>query len=109
MSVRGAGPMHWRGDRTGQSHTPDETLEMQAFEDFNVAFTGLLGRILKREHNLRPLSFRRLGIKTLTGFFDPHNTDQIRKAQLFDRIGRVPDANRHYRAAADVGLPTGMA
>ncbi len=42
--MRGAGPMHWRGDRTGQSHTPDETLEMQAFEDFNVAFTGLLGR-----------------------------------------------------------------
>lgn len=42
--MRGNGPMHWRGDRTGLSRTPDETLEEQAFEDFNVAFTGLLGR-----------------------------------------------------------------
>lgn len=42
--MRGNGPMHWRGDRTGVSRDADETLEEQAFEDFNVAFTGLLGR-----------------------------------------------------------------
>jgi sugar lactone lactonase YvrE/mono/diheme cytochrome c family protein len=42
--MRGQGPMHWRGDRTGTSRDADETLEEQAFEDFNVAFTGLLGR-----------------------------------------------------------------
>lgn len=42
--MRGQGPMHWRGDRTGSSRDADETLEEQAFEDFNVAFTGLLGR-----------------------------------------------------------------
>lgn len=42
--LRGNGPMHWRGDRTGQSRSAGETLEEQAFEDFNVAFTGLLGR-----------------------------------------------------------------
>jgi DNA-binding beta-propeller fold protein YncE len=42
--MRGNGPMHWRGDRTGQSRSAGETLEEQAFEDFNVAFTGLLGR-----------------------------------------------------------------
>jgi hypothetical protein len=36
--------MHWRGDRTGVSRTAGETLEEQSFEDFNVAFTGLLGR-----------------------------------------------------------------
>jgi YVTN family beta-propeller protein len=42
--LRGNGPMHWRGDRTGVSRDPGETLEEQAFEDFNVAFTGLLGR-----------------------------------------------------------------
>ena len=47
QSLRGLahnGPMHWRGDRTGVTHDPDETLEEQAFEDFNVAFTSLLGR-----------------------------------------------------------------
>ncbi|MBC7958126.1 MAG: hypothetical protein H7Y33_19930, partial [Cytophagales bacterium] len=38
------GPLHWRGDRTGVSRSTGETLEHQAFEDFNVAFTGLLGR-----------------------------------------------------------------
>src|SRR5262249_43819705 len=42
--MRGEGPMHWRGDRTGVTHDPNETLEEQSFEDFNVAFTGLLGR-----------------------------------------------------------------
>ena len=42
--MAGNGPMHWRGDRTGISHDTDETLEEQAFEDFNVAFEGLLGR-----------------------------------------------------------------
>ena len=47
QSLRGLarnGPMHWRGDRTGITHAAGETLEHQAFEDFNVAFTGLLGR-----------------------------------------------------------------
>ena len=42
--LKGNGPMHWRGDRTGASADPDETLEEQAFEDFNVAFVGLVGR-----------------------------------------------------------------
>jgi cytochrome c peroxidase len=42
--MRGNGPMHWRGDRTGASRDADESIEEQAFEDFNVAFTGLLGR-----------------------------------------------------------------
>lgn len=42
--LAGNGPMHWRGDRTGQSADFGETLEEQAFEDFNVAFEGLVGR-----------------------------------------------------------------
>src|SRR5690606_5689062 len=42
--LAGNGPMHWRGDRTGQIADFNETLEEQAFEDFNVAFTGLLRR-----------------------------------------------------------------
>lgn len=42
--LKGNGPMHWRGDRTGVSRTTGETLEEQAFEDFIVAFQGLLGR-----------------------------------------------------------------
>ena len=42
--LAGNGPMHWRGDRTGASADADETLEEQVFEDFNVAFVGLLGR-----------------------------------------------------------------
>lgn len=49
--LRGNGPMHWRGDRTGASADFDETLEEQAFEDFNVAFTGLLGRATELSEN----------------------------------------------------------
>jgi hypothetical protein len=37
-------PLHGRGDRTGVTHDANETLEEQAFEDFNVAFTSLNGR-----------------------------------------------------------------
>jgi len=49
QSLRGLfaqGPMHWRGDRMGllKDRAPGETLEERAFRDFNVAFTGLLGR-----------------------------------------------------------------
>ncbi len=47
QSLRGlvdAGPMHWRGDRTGQSAGPQETLELAAFKEFNGAFVDLLGR-----------------------------------------------------------------
>lgn len=40
----GQGPMHWRGDRTGATRSAGETLEDQSFQDFNVAFKGLLGR-----------------------------------------------------------------
>jgi len=47
QSLRGmknAGPMHWRGDRTGVNRAPDETLEIAAFKEFNEAFVALLGR-----------------------------------------------------------------
>ena len=47
QSLRGTaghGPMHWRGDRTGVTRGDNETLEEQAFEEFNSAFVGLLGR-----------------------------------------------------------------
>lgn len=42
--MTGNGPMHWRGDRTGASRVAGQTVEDQAFKDFNPAFTGLLGR-----------------------------------------------------------------
>ncbi|MFT3856872.1 MAG: hypothetical protein QM742_05030 [Aquabacterium sp.] len=43
--MTGNGPLHWRGDRTGQfNRLPGETLEERAFKDFNVAFPDLLGR-----------------------------------------------------------------
>lgn len=45
--MRRAGPMHWRGDRTGPecSTTPsDPACANRAFNEFNVAFPGLLGR-----------------------------------------------------------------
>ena len=40
------GPMHWRGDRTGATPAdPNQAFDEQAaFEAFNVAFDGLLGR-----------------------------------------------------------------
>jgi len=41
--MAGNGPMHWRGDRTGQNKTANESLELAAFKEFNEAFTGLLG------------------------------------------------------------------
>jgi hypothetical protein len=45
--LKGNGPMHWRGDRTGASAANGESLELGAFKDFNVAFPGLVGREAK--------------------------------------------------------------
>jgi DNA-binding beta-propeller fold protein YncE len=47
QSLRGmanAGPMHWRGDRTGASTGGNALDEDAAFKKFNPAFVGLLGR-----------------------------------------------------------------
>jgi DNA-binding beta-propeller fold protein YncE len=47
QSLRGmatAGPMHWRGDRTGGTTGGDPLNEDLAFKAFNGAFVGLLGR-----------------------------------------------------------------
>ena len=47
QSLRGmanAGPMHWRGDRTGGASGGDPLDEELAFKAFNPAFVGLLGR-----------------------------------------------------------------
>jgi hypothetical protein len=53
QSLRGMdnhGPMHWRGDRTGAGQAPNAQPnsgsfdESAAFNAFNVAFGGLLGR-----------------------------------------------------------------
>lgn len=46
--IADSGPMHWRGDRTGQDRAVVrgelESLEAAAFKEFNQAFVGLLGR-----------------------------------------------------------------
>ncbi|MVF11589.1 hypothetical protein FT643_05465 [Ketobacter sp. MCCC 1A13808] len=42
--MKGAGPLHWRGDRSGSNASRGETLEEQAFEEFNVSFVDLLNR-----------------------------------------------------------------
>jgi YVTN family beta-propeller protein len=43
--MAGAGPMHWRGDRTGGVDPGGDPLdEDAAFKKFNPAFVGLLGR-----------------------------------------------------------------
>ena len=46
--INDSGPMHWRGDRTGRDEfgnpVPGETIESQAFKQFNPAFVGLVGR-----------------------------------------------------------------
>ena len=46
--IKGNGPLHWRGDRTGTTRAvvrgSTETLEEAAFKEFNAAFVGLLGR-----------------------------------------------------------------
>ena len=43
--LAGAGPMHWRGDRTGGSDPGGDALDEEAaFKKFDVAFDGLLGR-----------------------------------------------------------------
>jgi len=35
----------------------------------------------------------------------PSRTAHVAAARVYERIGREPEANRHYRAAADPGLP----
>lgn len=42
--LEGNGPLHWRGDRTGQNPEPGDTLEEAAFKEFNEAFVALVGR-----------------------------------------------------------------
>jgi len=46
--IADSGPMHWRGDRTGQNRAKVngqlESLEAAAFKEFNPAFVGLVGR-----------------------------------------------------------------
>ncbi len=43
--IADAGPMHWRGDRTGGVDPGGDALDpRQAFKKFNIGFTGLLGR-----------------------------------------------------------------
>jgi len=41
--LRGHGPMHWRGDRTGTDRVGGETLEEAAFKEFNEAFDAFMG------------------------------------------------------------------
>jgi DNA-binding beta-propeller fold protein YncE len=41
--LRGHGPMHWRGDRTGVNRAANETLEEAAFKEFNEAFDAFMG------------------------------------------------------------------
>jgi DNA-binding beta-propeller fold protein YncE len=41
--LKGHGPMHWRGDRTGANRSGDETLEEAAFKEFNEAFDAFAG------------------------------------------------------------------
>ncbi|MBX2836229.1 MAG: hypothetical protein KTR35_05205 [Gammaproteobacteria bacterium] len=46
QSLRGlanAGPMHWRGDRTGAQAAQGQSIEFAAFMEFNDAFVQLLG------------------------------------------------------------------
>lgn len=46
--IADSGPMHWRGDRTGNNRATvagqDESREAAAFKAFNPAFVGLVGR-----------------------------------------------------------------
>ena len=46
--IADSGPMHWRGDRSGQKRAvvngQPESLEAAAFKEFNPAFVGLVGR-----------------------------------------------------------------
>ncbi len=42
--MRGQGPLHWRGDKTGNVRATGQTLEDAAFKEFNGAFVNLLGR-----------------------------------------------------------------
>ena len=47
QSLRGiadSGPMHWRGDRSGEDHEEGERVESAAFKEFNGAYESLLGR-----------------------------------------------------------------
>ena len=41
--LRGHGPMHWRGDKTGNNRVGGETLEEAAFKEFNGAFDAFAG------------------------------------------------------------------
>ena len=78
QSLRGMsdhGPMHWRGDRSGGNDPGGDALdELAAFERFNGAFPGLLGR---EEGTLRPEEMRRFAEFALGIHYPPNPIRQL--------------------------------
>ena len=69
--MAGQGPMHWRGDRTaGNDPGGDPLDEKAAFEKFNPAFVGLLGR----ETELAPEQMAAFADFVLTIKYPPNPT-----------------------------------
>jgi len=76
QSLRGlanAGPMHWRGDRTGSRAHANESLELAAFQDFNIAFPELLGR----EQPLTAANMKKFAEFALTIKYPPNPVRQL--------------------------------
>ena len=51
--LRGHGPMHWRGDRSGSARAEGETLEEAAFKEFNEAFDSFFAGDALGEQDLQ--------------------------------------------------------
>jgi DNA-binding beta-propeller fold protein YncE/mono/diheme cytochrome c family protein len=98
QSLRGlshAGPMHWRGDRTGGSSGGDPLDENAAFNAFNVAFPGLVGR---DEGELDPADMQAFTTFALQLTYPPNpiraldnSLDAQQQAGLDLYMGRITD------------------
>ena len=88
--IKGHGPMHWRGDRTGANRVNNETLEEAAFKEFNEAFVALLGRDEELTESqmqsftdyAMELTYPPNPIRALDGFF---NDDEAEGERIFNR------------------------
>jgi DNA-binding beta-propeller fold protein YncE len=96
QSLRGLanmGPQHWRGDRQGN--------EVQAFNAFNVAFPGLVGR---DEGQFTPGDMQKFTDFVLQITYPPNPNRQTNNVLRTDPPSELAGFNRYFAAGSDAGL-----
>ena len=106
QSLRGLvfqGPEHWRGDRQSNGSPLDEADSTLAFEAFNVAFDGLVGRASQLSA-ADMTAFRKFAM-ALTYPPNPVRSSATRRARVTRPTARRSSRSRHRRRHGLQRLP----